>query len=276
MSPCFIRKVQNGVLSPVEYEADSLATAAEFEPVGIYTVTNTYNHDQVLKLDAHLTRMKDSARRSGMDIQLDKKALRKALREVIEASEFEDVRFRITIPASAPDTWIMSVEPFQPPSPSVYSDGVKVVTLTETARHNPAAKTTDWMKDRRAVETQLGKDIYTALLVSPEGNILEGLSSNFYAIINDQLFTAGEGVLAGIAQQIVFEVATNIIPVIKTAPHIDQCSIMQEAFLTSASRGIMPVVQIDEVVLGDSTPGPKTKALWQAYQAWVKTHLEPI
>ena len=56
MSPVYIRKWSRDRLQPVDYAADSLQEAAQFEPDGIYTVTNTFNTNQVLKLDAHLDR----------------------------------------------------------------------------------------------------------------------------------------------------------------------------------------------------------------------------
>ncbi|MEZ4667071.1 MAG: aminotransferase class IV [Anaerolineae bacterium] len=72
-------------------------------------------------------------------------------------------------------------------------------------RQNPSAKTTGWMHDRDQVN--LPEGIFTGLLLDFEGKILEGMSSNFYAILNGELRTAGEGVLPGIAQQIIFEIA---------------------------------------------------------------------
>jgi len=275
MSPCLIDTLTPDGLQPVAYTADSLADAAQYEPRdGVYTITNTYDTFKVLKFDAHLDRLEDSARREDIPLQLDRQKLRVALRDMIARSNFGDVRFRITVPRDQPDHLILSVEPFQPPSSAVYEKGVCCVTLPDSARHNAAAKTTGWMHDREGYK--LPEGIYTGLLLDAEGFILEGLSSNFYAVLDGQLRTAGEGVLAGIAQQIVFAVAPDVLPLCKVAVHKDDIPRLGEAFITSSSRGIVPVIEIDSVPMGDGAPGPFTGQLRGRYAAWVENHLEEL
>lgn len=272
--PSFIRLLTKEGLKPVDYTADSLNAAAAFEPDdGIYTVTNTYNIFQVLKFDAHLDRMEDSARREGIPLQLDRPALKNALRSMISEAGFGDVRFRVTVSASQPDCMIISLEPFEPPSPLLIIQGVRCITLANSARHHAASKTTDWMHKRQSIKENLPANIFEALLLDADGYILEGTTSNFYAIVDGELRTAGANVLYGIAQQIVFEVAPGIVPVNKTAVHISDLPRVEEAFITSSSRGIMPVVKIDEKVIGEGVPGPLTMALREAYSRWVKANL---
>ncbi|MBZ0289843.1 MAG: aminotransferase class IV [Anaerolineae bacterium] len=191
--PCFIRTLTpDGRLHPVDYTANSLAEAVPYEPEGIYTVTNTYHTFQVLKLDAHLDRMEDSARREDIPLALDRARLRAGLRQVIEQAGFGDVRFRVTIPRTEPDHWVLSVEPFMPPSPALIENGVRCITVPGLARRNPAAKTNDWAQNRSQFSLPAG--MYEGLLVNETGEILEGFTSNFYAILNGELRTAGAGV----------------------------------------------------------------------------------
>ncbi len=273
--PCLIELLTSDGLQPVPYTAASLAEAAQYEPHdGVYTVANTFNTFQVLKLDAHLDRLEDSARRENIDMKLDRPALRKALRQVIKEANYGDVRFRITVSRDHCDQFILSVEPFTPPAPEVYENGVRCVTLPDSARNNPAAKTTGWMHERE--HFILPNGIYTGLLLDENGTILEGMTSNFYAIMDGELRTAGEGALPGIAQQIVFTVAPDIIPLRKEAVNVKDLPNIQEAFITSSSRGIIPVIEIDGLTIGDGKPGAKTAALQTAYRAWVKGHLEEL
>ncbi len=275
--PCLVMLLTAEGLQPVPYLTDSLADAEKYEPLdGIYTVANTYNTFKVLKLDAHLDRLEDSARRENIPLKLDRLALRNALRQMITESRFGDVRFRITVAREHPDQFILSIEPFKPPAPEVYAAGVSCITLQEStaARHNPAAKTTRWMHDREHFTLPAG--IYTGLLLDSNGAVLEGMTSNFYAILSGELRTAGEGVLYGVAQQIVFTVASDILPVNKTAINVADIPSLSEAFLTSSSRGIMPIVEIDGITIGDGKPGAKTTALRAAYIQWVASHLEDL
>lgn len=275
--PCLIKRLTSDGLQAVEYHAESLADATRYEPHdGIYTITNTYNTCQVLKLDAHLDRLEDSARLAGIPLALDRARLRAALRQMIAEASFGSVRFRITVPKDSPACIILSVEPFKPPAPEVYAAGVRCVTVADAARHNPAAKTTGWLQDRSAVEKALPPGIYTGLLLSRTGDILEGLSSNFYAILHGELRSAGKDVLAGIAQQIVYAVAPEVVPVRQEAVNVIDIPRFEEAFVTSSSRGIIPVVAIDGITIGSGKPGAKTLALRQRYLAWVETHLEEL
>ena len=274
MSPAYIQQLTPNGLQNVDYQVDSLADAARYEPDGIYTVTNTYNTFQTLKLDAHLDRMEDSARRENIALKLDRSRLRAALRQMIADAGFGDVRFRVTVPRAQPDHFILTLEPYKPPSPALVSGGVRCVTAPGLMRRNPSAKTNDWTAQRSTFK--LSEGIYEGLLVDDTGHILEGLSSNFYAILNGELRTAGEGVLAGIAQQIVFTVAPDIIPMRRDAIHMDDLPNLEEAFITSSSRGVIPVIEIDDQTFGDGGPGPRTMAIRSAYVKWVEAHLEEL
>jgi len=275
--PAFIRKLTASGLEPVDYTADSLTEAAHHEPAtGIYTVTNTYNVFHTLKLNAHLDRMEDSAQRAGITLNLDRERLRMKLRHMIAESNYGDVRFRVTVPAETPEVFIITLEPYTPPAQSLIENGVRVITAPNSARHNAAAKTTDWMHLRKRISDTMPDGIYDAILLDEKEQLLEGLGANFYAIKDDTLRTAAEGVLPGIAQQIVFEVAPQILPVQKTPVIRSEITELQEAFITSSSRGIIPVVEIDGHKLGNGQPGTKTKVLRERYIAWVNDHLEPL
>lgn len=275
--PCHIAVLTIDGVEPVESAARSLAEAARDEPHdGVYTITNTFNTFEVLKLDAHFDRLEDSARRANIALTLDRARVRSALRDMIAAAGWGDSRFRVTVPRARPDRVMLSIEPFQPLEPLLIAAGVRVVTIAGSERENPAAKTTDWMHDRTTIEATLSDGVYTGLLLGENGAILEGLSSNFYALIDGELRTAGAGMLPGIAQQIVFEIAPEVIPVRRDAPRIADIPRTSEAFITSSSRGIVPVVEIDGVRLGEGAPGVVTLALRERYAAWLAAHLEPL
>lgn len=274
MSPCTIKLLTPAGLQDAPYSADSLSDAVRFEPEGIYTVTNTYNTFQVLKFDAHLDRMEDSARQENIPLRLDRPRLRAALRQMIGDAQYGDVRFRITVPREQPDRYLLSIEPFSPPSPALIEKGVRCITVPGMARRNPAAKTNDWAQNRSKQTLPAG--IYEGLLVSEHGEILEGFGSNFYAVLDGELRTAGMGMLPGIGQQIVFEVAPDIISIRREAVCVDDISRLSEAFMTSSSRGVIPIVEIDDQIIGDGNPGTKTAAIRAKYNAWVKAHLEDL
>lgn len=275
--PCTIRRLTDSGLQPVDYQADSLAEAAAHEPDdGVYTVANTVHTYDVLKLGAHLARLQDSAQRAGIALTRQPQELRDALRALITLAGYGDVKFRITVPRATPNAPILSVEPFAGYDATLYERGVRVVTAANSARPNAATKDTGWMHRRQALERALPAGVSTAILMDEHNQLLEGTSSNFYAILRDTLYTAIDGVLAGTSQQIVFEIAHTVLPLVRRPITLADVPQLQEAFITSSSRGIVPVVQIDDVPLSGGEVGAYTRALMHAYRTWVDQHLETL
>lgn len=266
---------RQGLVDP-GYGARSLNDATTREPRdGVYTVGNTFQRTKTLLLAEHLDRLEDSARRQGFAIGFDRLRLRAALRRMILESGYGDVRFRISVSARAPEEMILSIEPFQPPSPELIRRGVRCVASNET-RLNPAAKSSEWMHRRRALEAERPEGVYEAILLDPRGNLLEGMSSNVYALLDGELRTAASGVLAGISRMIVLRVCENIAPIGGGAPNIADLQRFEEAFLSSSSRGVIPVVEIDGVTIGDGKVGAVALALRAAYDRWVAERLEEL
>ncbi len=260
----------------VVFKAGSLLDAAQHEPrAGVYTVGKTYQRTKSLLFDEHLSRLQDSARRQGFSLKYDPTQLRSALRLMIVESNYGDVRFRISVAADAPDDALISIEPFQPPSPHLIERGARCITSTAT-RQSPAAKSSEWMHRRRALEAAQPADIYETFLLDAQGNLLEGASSNVYVILDGELHTAPAGVLAGISRMIVLAVCDRIVPLRPLAPNVSEFDHFSEVFLSSSSRGIIPVVELDGKVIGDGRVGATTLALRAAYQRWVDDHLEEL
>jgi branched-chain amino acid aminotransferase len=230
----------------------------------------------VLKLDAHFDRLEDSAARQHIPLQLNRAAIRSALRQMITEAGYTESRFRVTVPKDTPQRIILTVEPFTPPSRALIEHGVRCITAANSARQQAEAKTTDWMHARKALQTAMPDDIYDTFLLDANGFLLEGLGANIYFVLDGDLYTADEGVLKGISRQIVFEVAPSILPLRPQALHISQLSDIQEAFLTSSSRGIIPVVNIDGMTIGEGSRGTYTAQLRAAYDAWVQAHIQPL
>ena len=274
--PALIKRLTREGLVDVEFHAANLHDATKYEPrAGVYTVSNTYQRTKTLLLDAHLARLEDSARRQGIPLVYDRARLKTALRRMIVEADYGDVRFRISVPAAAPDEMILSVEPFQPPSAELINGGVRCITST-AVRHDPAAKSSDWLHRRQALEAARPSWVYETILIDPTGRLLEGASSNVYAIIDGELRTAGSGVLAGISRMILLEVCERVLPLRLQAPNAADIKHFAEAFLSSSSRGIIPVIEVDGMPIGAGDAGPRTLALRNAYQRWVGDHLEEL
>jgi len=265
----------DGNLRDAPISADSLDEVASKEPEGIYTVARTYHRTKAVLFDAHLDRLEESARLEQIEFNLDPGALRHALALMIEESQVADSRFRITIPKNQPDQIWLAAEPLKMIPPEFKNRGVLAATCKVT-RPNPKAKSNAWVNLRNEAAKGISQSAYEGIIVNEDGFLMEGFSSNFYAILEGILYTAGHDILHGVARRIALIVAPEVIPVHFQPIHIDQLTKIEEAFLTSSSRGIVPIVKIDDVRIADGLPGASIRQLSKAYDHWVEEHVEPI
>lgn len=262
-------------LVPTPFKAASLAEAIIHEPQGVYTVARTFHGDHALLFGAHLDRLEESARLVNISLTLDRARLRAALRDLLYRSGYADAKFRITVPHAAPDLIYLSLEPYQPVPEEVQRRGAHVMALP-LARPNPVAKTTDWMTLRKPAYNRLPPGVYEGIMVDEDGRLLEGLSCNFYGVLDGALRTARDGVLQGITRRAVLEIAPDILPVELEAIHMDDIPGLSEALITSSGRGVVPVTQIDDQVIGDGQVGPIAAEIRRRYEVWTETRIEPI
>jgi branched-chain amino acid aminotransferase len=265
----------NGSLVDAPIAASSLNEVASKEPEGVYTVARTFQANRVVLLDAHLDRLEESARLEGIELALDRGALRKGLKRLIEESKYPESRFRITIPKGEPDRIWLAAEPLQQVSATYRRHGVAVETCKIT-RPNPKAKSNAWVNLRNEAVKSISEQTYEGIILNKDAYLMEGFSSNFYAILESKLHTAEEEILHGIARRIILEIAPGRIPLSFKPIHIDQLQQIEEAFLTSSSRGIVPIVRINDFTIGDGKPGERTHQLSAAYKQWVGKHMQPI
>lgn len=250
----------------------SLDAVSRQLPNGTYTTFRTFGGDRFLRLNAHLHRLEESASLLGQDLHLDGRRVRQALADVLARTDFEESRLRLTVPLAPhprPDIYI-TVEPFEGIDPELYATGVRTLTML-IARSAPRAKTTGFITPSRTLKAGLPADVYEVLMVTADGKILEGFTSNFFAFIGSELRTAGSEVLEGITRGVVLELARDLFTVVERPPHVSEIRDFAEAFITSSSRGVLSVVAIDDVTLGDGKPGPRTQQLRQCYEAYVKS-----
>jgi branched-chain amino acid aminotransferase len=112
--------------------------------------------------------------------------------------------------------------------------------------------------------------------VNQAGEILGGISSDFYAAIDGVLRTAGKDVLEGITRQIVLQATASVIPIEYRPLKVSEIDRVTEAFITSSSREVMPVIQIDEQTIGSGQPGSIAQTLQEKYRAYLKRNAETV
>ncbi|MEY8838005.1 aminotransferase class IV, partial [Cribrihabitans sp. XS_ASV171] len=101
-----------------------------------------------------------------------------------------------------------------------------------------------------------------------DGHVTEGTSNNAYIVKGGRIVTRplSNEILHGITRKAVLRLAEEAqMEVEERLFTIDEAKQADEAFTTSASAFVMPVVEIDGVALGDGTPGPVATRLREIY-----------
>lgn len=252
--------------------ADGLAAASAGLPAGGYTSLRTYGGNRVLRLGQHVKRLEESVALQGMPATLDPARARTVLASALAASRHAESRVRLTF---APPRFFVSVEPFEPLPEALYREGVAAVTVA-LHRENPHSKDTRFIATARSAQSALPEGAHEGLLVANDGSVLEGLSSNFFAVMGGVMKTERARVLLGVTRGLVLELAARIMPVEETAVVSGELARIDETFITSVSREILPVVRIDGDDVGNGCPGPKTTALIQSFAALVEEEAEAL
>ena len=232
-------------------------------PAGAYTTLRTYGGTRVMRLPDHVRRLSESVRLQGLEGPLDPESVRASIAGALARTGHAESRLRLTW---APPRLLVSVEAFAPPAEALYREGVRCVTVP-VRRANPHSKDTRFIGTAGAAYSSLPAGVHEGLMVADDGTVLEGLSSNFFAVRDGALWTEEERVLAGLTRSLVLEVSP--LPRAPRGLRVDELPAADECFVTSASRGVLPVVAVDDVTIGTGVPGALTEAIRARFDAAV-------
>jgi len=236
--------------------AATWSEAPESISEGSYTTFLVRKGRRVLDFGLHLLRLTDSA--PGGD-PLDASSVAARLLEALEAEQLDTARVRLTRRRSR---LFASLAPHEPLPTALYERGVACQTVA-LRRDSPRQKDARFIAAAASAREGLAADVHEGLMTSGDGTLLEGLSSNFFGILGGELRTAQDGVLLGVTRRRVLELATGLIPIRLEPIGSWERRAISEAFLTSASRGVLPVVKIDAAPVGAGLPGAVTRSLME-------------
>jgi branched-chain amino acid aminotransferase len=260
-----------------ESKSSSLDQISGALPQGVYTSFRTYHRFQALHMGDHFKRLAGGATRLGRPVTIRPEAIRRALRAILSGLENRDHRVRLSVDLEqkAGELYIL-IEELHVPSPESYANGVKTLARP-FQRLTPEAKYTRFILDSNPYRGLVSKEVNEVLLYNPQEQILEGLSSNFFAVMDGAVHTAETGVLPGITRSIVLDEARGAgIKLVFEPVNLNAVGQINEAFLTSASRAVLPVRRIENQSIGTGGPGALTRRLGELYNRRVFSELEDI
>ena len=278
MTDILVHKIARSEIEQLQFDLPDFDAITTALPSGLYTTFRTYaERTKVIGLRAHLERLYLPAKAQGIVPTLrTQHALRDVLFDLLQGLNVPEARVRLIMDISVePGILYVLIQPMQALPAEIYSKGVHL-EISKTSREKPSLKQTAFISESAFDRTRVGGEIFEILLTN-RGRILEGMTSNFFYVREGMLCTAGRGVLIGVTRQTVITIARQEeIKVCLKALALSELPLIEEAFMTSSSRGIVPVVQIGEQRIGGGQIGPMTRKLMELYETEVLSLAEDI
>ena len=243
---------------------------------GVFETLRVYQGEP-FDLDEHLARLRGGAETMGLRAPAAPD-LARAAREVLSANELGDARMRITVTSgpgppglargSGSPTVLVVAIPLTPWPPT----STAVVSRVRRDERSPLAgvKTTSLAESVSAFAQARAAGADEALLLNLAGDLCEATTANVFLVRDGAAASPPleSGCLAGITRAHVLALGATERPL--SGADIAQAD---EAFLTSSTREVQPLVAIDGQPVGSGRPGPVTSRFAQAYSAFVAGRL---
>ena len=227
---------------------------------GIFDFFKVVN-GQAVHLEDHLDRFYFSAGEMRLPVERSREEIRQIVSTIITANPTGNYGIRLTLTGGysndgysiARPNLIISLHHFQQPSVTEFTRGIRLFTYPYQ-RQLPSIKTIDylmaiWLQPRLK---EIGAD---EILYSNEGFITECPRANFFIVNNrNQLVTPSDHILKGITRKKIIDLASPYMEVIERKIGKEELSSATEAFICSTTKSILPVNQIDEVILPSHRP----------------------
>jgi branched-chain amino acid aminotransferase len=160
----------------------------------------------------------------------------------------------------------------------MYEEGMEVIT-TSTRRNSPAAldpniKSLNYLNNILAKIEVNRAGVGEGIMLNSQGYVAEATGDNVFIVERGQLYTPPTyiGILEGITRDAVIGLAQQLqIPFAEKVFTLTTLYNCDECFLTGTGAEVIPVIRVDQRVIGDGRPGPMTKSLIQAFHALVAT-----
>ena len=248
---------------------------------GVYEVTSVLD-GKLLDFGGHQARLARSLKELDIEAPCSDDELLEIHRELVIQNDLTDGMIYLQVtrgnpgdrdfafpdPALTKPTLVLFTQskPGMADSP-VAQTGIKVISIEDIRWGRRDIKTVQLLYPSmgKMMAKKVGAD--DAWMVE-DGHVTEGTSNNAYIVKNGRIITRqlSNDILHGITRAAVLRFAKEAQMVVEERPFtIEEAKAADEAFFTSASAFVMPVVEIDGASLGSGKPGPGAKRLREIY-----------
>jgi len=279
----------NGVISAPEEARIPVMDHGFLFGDSVYETLRTYRQKPFL-FSKHFARLEHSAGVVYLQLPWSREKMLSEVRRTLEAAGMQsESRIRVVVTrgvgelnldpgACASPNVLILVTPLPEVSAEVYAQGVDVViSSVHRIQQLGETKTGNLIRQVLALREAKSKGAFEAILLTPEGKISDGITSNIYLVKGQTLMTPSReaGIVEGITRAVVLELARragmNVIERLLDRREIDEAG---EMFLTSTTREVVPIVRVNSRPIGDGKPGIVTLGLLEAYRREVDVLIE--
>jgi branched-chain amino acid aminotransferase len=168
---------------------------------------------------------------------------------------------------------VIIVKPQIDPPAEAYDKGVRVVIVDIVRNHpatvNPMIKSNNLMNSALAMQQALRSNAFEGVMRNYKGELTECTTSNLFIVNNDVALTPPleAGLLPGITREFLFDVGKDVgVEVAEQVLGDEDLFRADEAFLTSTTRELVPIVTVNDRMIGNGRPGPVTWKLLKAFR----------
>lgn len=269
----------NGQYVKEEDAKISILDLAVLRGFGVFDYLRTYR-GHPFHIWEHLLRLKYSAEHIGLTLPHSLSHIQEIVHNVQKLNQLTEASIKLLV------TGGVSADQFTPHPRShlivfayplsqypshFFTDGIKVIT-TRLSRSLPTSKTTQYTPAIVAMQQGKRQNAHEVLYLNNRSEILEATTSNFFAFKKGILYTCcSEEVLIGITREVVLKLSMPYFRIEKTALHYDEICEIEEAFITASNKEVMPIVQIDDFIIGDGKVGARTKHIMQLFRNYTES-----
>lgn len=242
-----------------------------FRGLGVFDYMRTYNRIPFL-LDDHLQRLLTSAKVIGINHNETYETLKKKVLHLSDVSPLPESAFRLILTSGMGKSslepgigqLVILTEEVHPYPDENYLLGVKA-KIIHYDRYEPISKSITY--SAAVVELSKAKsEGFQEVIYSNAGRITEGTTCNFYAVIANKLVTIDKDIVFGTRRKYILSFANDILPIELREINLTELGNIQEAFVSSTTREVMPIIQLNQQTIGSGKPGHFTLQLMKRYR----------
>jgi branched-chain amino acid aminotransferase len=268
----------NGLFTPLKNAKVSILDRGFCYGDGLFETMRAFKGN-VFRSDHHLERLFRSLPLIFIDLPMTRQEVKAVVQEILNRNKFKNAIIRLTITRGinepsfqidpeVPPTLVVHARPHYPLPKTIYRHGVQITLLTLPASTLPGVnqrlKTCNYLPNILVREISQRQGSMEGVIVDPIRGVTEGATSNLFIVKQGVLKTpaVNNSVLEGITRRVVLEIARDHkIPIEKGPLTTEDVLTADEVFITNSGIDIVPVVQVDNTLIGNKKPGILTRFL---------------